>query len=142
MFILVNSIPETQYISTRRKKVNYTKWGYIFIIPFFVVYAVFSLWPLLQTFFYSFFTYRQDPNDITRMLDPQFTGLNNYLNVLSSNEFFKYLGNTLILWILCFVPQIIISLLLAVWFTDRRLKLKGQRAFKTIIYMPSLFSKF
>ncbi len=135
---MVNSIPETQYISTRRKKVNYTKWGYIFIIPFFVVYAVFSLWPLLQTFFYSFFTYRQDPNDITRMLDPQFIGLNNYTNVLSSNEFFKYLGNTLILWILCFVPQIIISLLLAVWFTDRRLKLKGQRAFKTIIYMPNL----
>jgi multiple sugar transport system permease protein len=50
----------------------------------------------------------------------------------------KYLGNTLILWILCFVPQIVVSLLLAVWFTDRRLKLKGQRFFKTVIYMPNL----
>ena len=32
----------------------------------------------------------------------------------------------------------IISLLLAAWFTDLRLKLKGQTFFKTVIYMPNL----
>jgi multiple sugar transport system permease protein len=37
-----------------------------------------------------------------------------------------------------FVPQIIISLLLAAWFTDLRLKLKGKGFFKVIIYMPNL----
>ena len=41
-----------------------------------------------------------------------------------------------ILWIIGFIPQIAISLLLAAWFTDLRLKLKGQTFFKTVIYMP------
>ena len=49
----------------------------------------------------------------------------------------KYFSNTLILWIIGFVPQIIVSLLLAAWFTDLRRKLKGQTFFKTVIYMPN-----
>jgi len=129
------SVSENKPLSTSRKKVNYAKWGYIFIIPFFVIYAIFSLWPLLQTFFYSFFEmYSSGLTDI----GPNFVGLDNYIKLFTSSNFMKYLGNTLILWILCFVPQIVISLLLAVWFTDRRLKLKGQRFFKTVIYMPNL----
>lgn len=50
----------------------------------------------------------------------------------------KYFGNTLLLWIIGFIPQIAVSLLLAAWFTDLRLKLKGQTFFKTVIYMPNL----
>lgn len=42
------------------------------------------------------------------------------------------------MWIMGFVPQIVISLLLAVWFTNTELKLKCQRFFKTVIYMPNL----
>ena len=42
------------------------------------------------------------------------------------------------MWIIGFIPQIAISLLLAAWFTDLRLKLKGQTFFKTVIYMPNL----
>ena len=135
---MYSEVAHTQYLSTSRKKVNYSKWGYIFIIPFFVVYAIFALWPLLQTFYYSFFQYRQSVSDPAVMDGPLFVGMKNYENVLVGNQFFKYLGNTLILWILCFVPQIVVSLLLAVWFTDRRLKLKGQRFFKTVMYMPNL----
>lgn len=122
-------------LSTSRKKINYAKWGYVFIIPFFVIYGVFSLWPLLQTFYYSFFEYYTSGLD---EIGPNFIGFQNYAQLLGGGQFYKYLGNTLILWILCFVPQIIVSLLLAVWFTDRRLKLKGQRFFKTVIYMPNL----
>lgn len=128
----LENMPE---LSTRRKKVNYGKWGYIFIIPFFVVYAIFCLWPLLQTFYYSFFEYFEDNLNV---VGPNFVGLDNYISIFSKGDFFKYLGNTIILWILCFVPQIVVSLLLAVWFTDRRLKLKGQRFFKTVNYMPNL----
>ena len=39
---------------------------------------------------------------------------------------------------MCFVPQIILSLLLGAWFSDVRLKLKGSRFFKTVIYLPNL----
>ena len=44
----------------------------------------------------------------------------------------------MIMWIAGFIPQIIVSLLLAAWFTDPSLRLKGQRFFKTVIYLPNL----
>ena len=50
----------------------------------------------------------------------------------------KYAGNTAILWIIGFIPQITISLLLAAWFTDVRLKIRGKQFFKVVIYMPNL----
>lgn len=131
---MVNAVTAPQ-LSTRRKKVSYAKWGYIFIIPFFLIYGVFSLWPLLQTFIYSFFQYYRRGMD---WVGPNWVGFSNYQTVLFRDDFFKYLGNTMILWVMCFVPQVAISLLLAVWFTDKRLKIKGQRFFKTVTYMPNL----
>ena len=44
----------------------------------------------------------------------------------------------MIMWVLGFVPQILVSLLLGAWFTDPSLRLKGQRFFKTVIYLPNL----
>ena len=42
------------------------------------------------------------------------------------------------MWILGFVPQIFVSLLLGAWFSNPSLRLKGQRFFKTVIYLPNL----
>ena len=50
----------------------------------------------------------------------------------------KYFWNTFVMWILGFLPQILISLMLAVWFTNTELRLKFQQFFKTVIYMPNL----
>ena len=50
----------------------------------------------------------------------------------------KYSANTLILWVIGFVPQIVIALVLACWFTDARLKIHGQQFFKVVIYLPNL----
>ncbi|MBP5605059.1 MAG: sugar ABC transporter permease, partial [Ruminiclostridium sp.] len=43
-----------------------------------------------------------------------------------------------IMWIMGAVPQIVFALLLAIIFTSERLKIKGQRFFKTVMYMPNL----
>lgn len=51
---------------------------------------------------------------------------------------FKYAANTLILWIIGFIPQIVIALLLASWFVDARLKIRGTQFFKVVIYLPNL----
>ena len=42
------------------------------------------------------------------------------------------------MWVMGFVPQILVSLLLAAWFSNPSLRLKGQRFFKTVIYLPNL----
>lgn len=117
-----------------RKKISYAKWGYIFLIPFFATYFIFSFIPLVNTFYNSLFeNYRSGLTQI----GPNFVGLQNYISIFQS-DLLKYLGNTMILWIIGFIPQIIISLILAVWFADFRLRLKGSSFFKTIIYMPNV----
>jgi multiple sugar transport system permease protein len=119
----------------KKKLVNYSKWGYFFIAPFFIVYFVFQFIPLINTFYYSFFeNYRVGLETI----GPNFVGLENYRTVIFESDFFKYLGNTMWMWLLGFLPQIIVSLTLALLFTSLRLKIKGQQFFKTVIYMPNL----
>lgn len=129
----------------KKKGISQDYWGYIFLIPFFLVYAIFSLWPLLQTFFYAFRDYKVDTGSISifdtgsRIIDNGFCGLSNFGAVMGSDgEFFRTLGNTVVVWLLGFIPQIILSLLLAVWFTDLRLKIKAQGFFKTVIYLPNV----
>ena len=118
----------------RKQNVSYGKWGYIFILPFFLTFFVFQLIPLISTVYYSFFEYYRDGLTV---VGPNFVGLENYKALLAS-DMPKYMGNTVIMWLIGFVPQIIVSLVLAEWFTDVRLKIKGKQFFKVVIYMPNL----
>ena len=225
-----NSVPA---VSKAKKKhsVQYDKWGYFFIAPFFLIYIIFSLIPLLTTFGYSFLEYYRDGLDIigpNASVTRYFTGQEEYyswqiadaevaLDELAANydlsdkttsdleneilttvttaaeditvskytkkiknlvnkgvrsgtpatqvieaakkelrdrqssitrnfeivfnsgdNMAKYFWNTLVMWLIGFIPQIIISLMLAVWFTNTELRLKGQQFFKTVIYLPNL----
>lgn len=118
----------------KRKSISYAKWGYVFILPFFLCYFIFSLIPLTDTIRYSFFEYYRSG---IKEIGPTFIGMENYVSLLRS-DMFKYGANTLILWIIGFIPQIVIALLLAVWFTDVRLKIRGKQFFKVVIYLPNL----
>ncbi|MBR6336828.1 MAG: sugar ABC transporter permease, partial [Ruminococcus sp.] len=42
--------------SNKHKSISYAKWGYFFIIPFFVVYAAFQLYPMFSTIRDSFYS--------------------------------------------------------------------------------------
>ena len=118
----------------RKATVSYAKWGYIFILPFFLSYAIFSLIPLADTIRNSFYEYYAFG---LKTVGPNWTGLSNYTSLLSS-DLPKYAWNTFVMWILGFVPQIIVALVLASWFTDARLKIRGKQFFKVVIYLPNL----
>ncbi len=118
----------------KRDEISYAKWGYIFILPFFIAFFIFQLIPMISTFYYSFFEYYRSGLTI---IGPNPVGLENY-QALFQSDFPKYMGNTVIMWLLGFIPQIIISLVLAAWFTDVRLRIHGKQFFKAVIYMPNL----
>ena len=118
----------------KSKSISRGKYGYLFILPFFVTYFIFSLIPLLDTIRYSFYEYYRSG---LRIVGPNFVGFDNYINVMGK-DFFTYMGNTFILWIIGFVPQIVIALLLASWFVDVRLKIRCEQFFKVVIYLPNL----
>lgn len=117
------------------KVVRYNKWGYIFLIPFITIYLIFNMIPLINTIYNSFFeNYRQGIIQV----GPNWVGLENYNTIFSNGDIPKYFSNTMIMWIFGFIPQIFLSLLLAAWFADTRLRIKASGFFKTVIYMPNL----
>ena len=119
----------------KSKVVSYNKWGYIFLMPFVVVYVVFQLIPMVSTVYNSFFeNYRSGLTQI----GPNFVGIQNYVTIITNGDLPTYFTNTMIMWVMGFIPQILISLLLAAWFTDPSLRLKFQTFFKTVIYLPNL----
>ena len=68
---------------SKGKVVRYNKWGYIFLIPFIVVYVVFQLIPLISTIYNSFFeNYMSGLNQV----GPTFVGLDNYRELFKSGD--------------------------------------------------------
>ncbi|MBR5982037.1 MAG: sugar ABC transporter permease, partial [Firmicutes bacterium] len=131
---------KTETGTRKIKSVSYAKWGYIFITPFFLTYFVFTLIPQFLTIYNSFFeTYR----DGLTQIGPNFVGLENYATLFAPDPsgtvlIFKYALNTLVMWFAGALPQFVIAMLLALFFTSYRLNIKGQSFFKTVIYMPNL----
>ena len=128
---------------TKHKRVEYGRYGYFFIAPFFIVFLLFQFGPLLYTIWMSFMEYYKKG---LKEVGPTFNGLKNYSGVifdkgqLFQTMTFRALGNTIFMWVTNFIPQILLSLLLAAWFTDIKVKLRGQGAYKVIVYMPNIIT--
>lgn len=122
----------------RRKSVSYTKYGYLFSLPFVIAFLIFSLYPTLYTAFIGFTDLQGVvPGKVSVLDEP----LKNFKDLLFDNALFKKsLYNTALIWIVNFIPQLVIALLLAVWFTNQRLKVRGQGAFKILLYMPNIIT--
>jgi len=121
-----------------KKLVSYSKYGYIFAIPFVLTFLIFTLYPIIYTFTIGFTDLRgAGATELHFMFDDPFK---NFRDVLTSNTFQKALTNTVRIWIVNFIPQIAFALLFTAWFTDRRTKLKGQGIFKILFYLPNIIT--
>ena len=132
--------------STKHKTVEYGRYGYLFIAPFFIVFIIFQLWPLIYTLGLAFCENYYDTMWNVEV-GPTFNGLANFETIFKSaggtyfdTYTFRALGNTLIMWFMNFMPQILLALLLAVWFTDTRVKIKAQGAYKILVFMPNIIT--
>ena len=126
----------------KRKSISYAKCGYIFIAPFFIVFLVCTFYPLLSTFYNSLFENYFDAGSFSQ-IGPNFVGLDNFKKLFTADskgniDILTYTANTMIMWIVGAIPQLVFSLLLAVIFTSTSLNIKGQTFFKTVIYLPNL----
>ncbi|MGN0640268.1 MAG: carbohydrate ABC transporter permease [Oscillospiraceae bacterium] len=123
--------------------ISYAKYGYLFILPFFLVYAIFMIYPLINTILLSFKGNGSSADSWVGFQNYQYILFGEDGNRVANSfmkEFWRDFGNTLILWIGNFVVQIILSLLLAVWFSDNRIKIKGTGFFKVVVYMPNIIT--
>ncbi|MCQ2459332.1 MAG: sugar ABC transporter permease [Ruminococcus sp.] len=119
------------------KGISYAKYGYLFSIPFIVAFVIFSLYPTLYTATLGFTDCKGLGNNNWHFLSDPFE---NFKNVLSNNSFITSLKNTVAIWIMNFIPQITIALLLTAWFTSRSNEIKGKGFFKVVFYMPNIIT--
>ena len=128
-------------VKTKRKSVTYDRYGYFFIAPFFIVFLIFGLYPII----FTFRTALTDAQGWDKILDNKIIGFENFAQFFDSTstvygKFWGAFGNTLIMWICNFIPQLGLALILASWFTDSRMHLKFQGGFKVMIFMPNIIT--
>ena len=112
---------------------NLNRYGYFFIAPVWLVFLVFSIYPVALTFYYSFTNY-------TGSGEAQLVGLANYKRLLTDTYFVEAFFNTWKIWGVNFALQMGLALILAMIFSDMRVKLKGIAFFRAIFYLPNLIT--
>ena len=127
--------------SKKRKSISYDKYGYLFVAPFFITFIIFQLYPI----FFTFRTSLTDASGWSKVLDNSIIGFDNFVKLFTfdsevSRFFWQAFGNTVVIWLFNFVPQIGMALILASWFTDTHLKLRFQGVFKVLIFMPNIIT--
>jgi len=126
-----------EVVGLKKTKKQYARYGYLFSIPFVVSFLTFNLYPLLYTVVISF-------TDLKGVAATEFHFLpnlfQNYIDAFNNPSFVTSLKNTVFIWGINFIPQIVLALSLAVWFTNKRMKIKGVGIFKVLFYMPNIIT--
>ena len=104
---------------------------YLFLIPAFVMLAVFFFVPFFQTLYLSFFDYSKN------IYSPQFVEWANYLYLIKNLQFLKTILNTFYFLVLCVPFLVIFPLFLAILLNT---KIRGKTLYKLIIYLPVVVS--
>jgi ABC-type sugar transport system permease subunit len=107
--------------------------AYLFLLPFVLGFLVFGIYPIVNTLLLSFTN-----TTIMGGGEAEYVGLDNFSRLFADGVFLRAVGNTWMLWILNFIPQICVPLLLAVLFTNARLKIKGVGVWRAIFFLPNL----
>ena len=122
----------------QQKSFSNAKNGYLFSIPFVVVFCIFNLYPTIYTAILGFTDCKGLGNtDWNFLVDEPFK---NFEQILKNPSFSTAVKNTFKIWIMNFIPQITLALILTAWFTSRRNVLKGQGFFKVVFYMPNIIT--
>lgn len=105
--------------------------AYLFLLPILLLYTVFSLYPIVQTFELSFF-------DAKIVEQGPFVGLKNYRDILAAPGFHQALGNTILFTAGSTAVILVVSLVLAVLVNISWVR--GKTLFKVVFFLPVVTS--
>ncbi|GEN56201.1 cytochrome c biogenesis protein [Halolactibacillus alkaliphilus] len=118
-------------IKSIKEKKKDSLYGYAFISPFFILFSIFGLFPIIFSFYLSF----QRWNGLGEM---EFVGLRNFELVLADPFFWKAMYNTFVIALMSTLPQLIIAFLLAFALNSTYVKMKG--FFRVSFFLPNVTS--
>lgn len=117
----------------KRKKKNVNNVAYLFVLPFIVVFCIFSIYPVFRTLYLSFTSYKG-------FGDAVFVGLANYKRALTDKFFWRDLFNTIKIWGVNIIVQLGLAFLLTIVFSDIKYKMRGLAIYRAIYYLPNLIA--
>jgi multiple sugar transport system permease protein len=123
---------KTSKAKSRGLEPKLAQWGLLFVTPAIIFFAVFSFYPIINAFVMSF--YRKN---MISLVPPVFTGLANYVTVLTAPGFWNSTRATVLFTLGTFLPLVLVSLLLASLITGRG---RGGRVWQLLFYSPAILS--
>ncbi len=123
-------------VKTPARRVSYeakkARWGWIFTAPGIVFFAIFSFYPILNALWTSLLNKK-----LLSLKKPDFVWFQNYARILTSSEFWNSLRATAVFTVGCFIPLVVVCLILAVFISSRR---KFRRGLQLVFYSPAVLS--
>jgi multiple sugar transport system permease protein len=117
-----------------KRGIEYKKnrWGWVFIFPSLVFFAFFSFYPILNALYTSLFKKK-----LLSLKPPKFIGLDNYIYLLQSPDFWNSIRATMVFTLGTFIPMVIFSLIFAQFIVSRK---RFQKFFQMAYYSPAVLS--
>jgi len=104
----------------------------LFLLPAIVLFSIFLVYPILQSVYYSFFSWKGFGPAV------DFIGLDNFRHILTDSIFLKAVGNGLLIVVLSLIIQLPLAMALALMVGRH---LRGRAFFRTIFFMPYVLSE-
>ncbi|GAF20705.1 sugar ABC transporter, permease protein [Bacillus sp. JCM 19047] len=105
--------------------------AYFFVSPFFILFLIFGLFPMVFSFYLAFFRW-------DGLGEMTYVGLANFQFIFNDPVFYSSILNTFIIGLLGTLPQIIFAILIA--FALNSALIKFRNTFRTIIFLPYITS--
>lgn len=114
---------------------KYNRMGYLFVLPFVVVFLIFSVYPVLRTLYLSFTNMKVSERETI-----SWVWFQNYQRVITDKFFWRALWNTVKIWGVNIILQLGIAFLLTMVFSDVKYKMRGLPIYRVLYYLPNLIA--
>ncbi|MBP1154123.1 MULTISPECIES: sugar ABC transporter permease [unclassified Paenibacillus] len=129
--VQLNSAPKQSWV--RRMADSDYAVGWLFSLPFLILWVWWFLFPFVQSFIRSF-----QNVSFTALNDAKFVGLENYIKILNDPEFYQAVLHSLQIVVIAVPIQTVLGLLMALLVNQ---KIKGKGIFRTVFFIPYITSQ-
>ncbi len=105
--------------------------GYLYTSPFFILFAVFGMFPIVYTFWVGF--HQWNPFG-----EPVWVGMQNFVALIDDDRLWIALRNTISIWLLSTVPQLLLALWMA-WILNHS-RIRGNTFWRSVVLVPNITS--
>ena len=113
---------------TLMQQIIHHRWIYLFMLPSLILTAMFTLYPIFASFYYSLFQW----SGFTA--DPFYIGMQNYVEVVADNQFWNAFKNSFVFMLSSVPIKLTLALIIAIVLNDRALRLAP--IFRTMFFVP------